>query len=105
MGTAAKTVALKGCDYVTVATSPFVARNGYIYMFRASEAGTIVNTFEEIPVLGILNNSWQIDPDGAAVTQAARSYNVAIEVGAEIWFDGPVTELTLTAGSGWVFYE
>jgi len=104
MGAAGKMIALRGCDYVTVATSPFAARRGYIYMFKASEAGTLISTFDEIPVT-VLNNSWVFDPAAVAAAQVARSYTVAVEAGAEIWFDGPVTEITLTAGSGWVYYR
>ena len=106
MGTSGKLVASRGCDYVT-GTEEFTARNGHIFMFRSADNLTEIGTFDELPV-EVVNDAWVFGADSTAVTYATdeRTYlNVALPNLTEIWFDGPVTALTLAAGSGWVYYN
>jgi len=102
MGAFGKMLAEKGCDLVT-GIAEFPARNGYIYMFRAKGGATIAS-FKEIPVSPI-NDTWAYVPGTTAVSITDRTYNdVVLDDAEEVWFDGAVTAITLSAGSGWVYY-
>ena len=91
-----------GCDLVTGIIEK-TARRGYIYMFRP-RYGAVISSFKEQQVISI-NDTWVYTPGAATSTITTRSYNnVILDPPDEIWFDGPVTSITLSAGSGWVFY-
>jgi hypothetical protein len=107
MGAFGKMIAVSGCDLVT-GTQAFPARNGTIYMFKSADDTTEIDEFDEVPVNGVLNNRWDLEglTTEDAETIDDRTYcGVALATGTEIWFDGPVTSITLTAGSGWVYYD
>ena len=93
----------KGCDLVT-GTGPFPAVTGkQIFLFVPIEA-TVIAAFDEIPV-GMINNGWTEGDAADALTINDRSYcGVSLPAMAQIYFDGPVTSITLTSGSGIVYY-
>jgi len=103
MGALAQMLAKKGCDLVT-GTDPFAAPAGkQIFMFKTNEA-TEIGEFDEIPV-SIVNNAWTAGSADDALTIDDRSYcGVSLAAGMEVYFDGPVTSITLTSGSGMVYY-
>jgi len=103
MGALAQMLAKKGCDLVT-GTDPFPAPTGkQIFMFKTNEA-TVIAEFDEIPV-SIRNNAWTEGSADDAETIDDRSYcGVSLAAGMEVYFDGPVTSITLTSGSGMVYY-
>ena len=104
MGTSGKLVASRGCDLVT-GTDAFPARNGHIYLFVSADATTQIAAFNEIPNT-VVDDGWRGGNDSDAETINDRTYcSVALAVDTMIWFDGPVTSITLSAGSGWVYYN
>jgi len=95
--------ATMGMDLIT-GTDPFTPRRGYIYVFIPQEGGAKIQSFKEIPV-ETLNGEWLIDPDIEPVLVEERSYiGVDLDCNMSVHFDGPVTEITLASGSGWVAY-
>ena len=102
MGGIGKTTAELGCDYVS-GLNEFTARRGYIYVFLP-RYGAVISSFKEQQVIS-LNDTWAYTPGAATSTIANRTYcNIPLESGDQIWFDGPVTSITLSAGSGIVYY-
>jgi len=103
MGTQGKMMGVRGCDYVGIET--FVAPAGkQIFMFKTNETGTIIDEFDEIPV-SVINNDWTPGLAADAETVDDRTYcSFELGAGMEIFFDGPVISITVSAGSGVVYY-
>lgn len=82
-----------GCDLVTVAMSPFTARKGYIHAIIVNEDSTGITSIKEM-----LN--------GTATSVTSRSYLATntLKENRLIKPDYPVTEITVAAGTVWVFY-
>ena len=89
-----KMVASAGCDLVTAATSPFLARRGKIWAAIVAEDATRISAIIE----GV---------EGTETTVSSRSYIGAIDLGLNtlIVFDAPVSSITLSAGSLFVYYS
>lgn len=103
MGAQEEMLGKSGCDLVT-GTDPFPAPTGkQIWLFIPMEA-TVIAAFDEIPV-SMINNGWTAGDAADAVTVDDRSYcGVSLPAFAYIPFNGPVTSITLTSGSGMVYY-
>lgn len=87
-----------GCDYVS-GTGAFVARLGAIKTFVSNADGTKISNIKAI-----------IPPDNTITSytgSTARSYLAETELndGKIIVFDNLVKEVTLSAGSGFVYYQ
>jgi hypothetical protein len=89
-----KMIASSGCDLVTAATSPFRARNGKIWAVVVAENATRISSITE----GV---------GGTETAVTSRSYIGAVDLGlnALIIFDAPVSSITLSAGSAWIYYS
>lgn len=87
-----KMTASSGCDLVT-GTNPFRARKGKIWAAVSNIDATRISSITE-----------GIGGTEAAVT--SRSYIGAVDLGKDtlIIFDAPVSSITLSAGSLWVYY-
>lgn len=103
MGAQAQMLGKNGCDLVT-GTDAFPAATGKQIFAFIPMGNTVIAEFDEIPV-SIINNGWTAGDAADAVTVNDRSYcGVSLPAMAYIPFNGPVTSITLTSGSGIVYY-
>lgn len=87
-----KLTASSGCDLITAATSPFLARRGKIWAIVVAEDATEITSFIE----GV---------GGKEATISSRSYiGVSLGIDTLVVFDDLVTTITLAAGSVWAYY-
>ena len=86
-----------GCDYL--GTGTFIARLGAIKTFVSNEDGTKISNIKEI----IPSDNTLTSYTGST----ARSYLAETEINDQkiIVFDNLVKELTVSAGSGYVYYQ
>jgi hypothetical protein len=104
MGAFGKLAGVYGCDLVT-GTDPFIVPTGkHIWMFKSNEDDTEIAEFDLITV-DITNDAWGHGANEDAETvDDATFVGEALAAGMEVYFDGPVTSITLGAGSGMVYY-
>lgn len=88
-----KVTASSGCDLVT-GTNPFPARRGKIWAAISNADATRIASITE-----------RINNVETAVT--SRSYIGAVDINLDtlVIFDAPVSSITLSAGSLWVYYR
>lgn len=87
-----KTTSSAGCDLVT-GTDAFVARRGRIWAAVSNADGTRIASITE-------------DVNGVDTEITSRSYIGAVDINLStlVIFDAPVSSITLSAGSLWVYY-
>ena len=86
-----------GCDYIS-GTGAFTARIGVIYALVSDDDATTIASIKEVPTPGAVPVEY---------TTGERSYigSTIIKDGKHVIFDNGINEVTLGAGSAWVYYR